>query len=299
MHRLVCTGRSAALSLLLLAGAPARAGEVLVQLLDPGVEPRQQLLIRPKEGSVEQIHMTTDVTTTIELPGMGAQTVLAPSSNVVMEIKVVDVEDDGDIRYTFRIQDVSVTDREGAMPGMSDSMLLALRPLVGTLGEVLVDPTGRPKDSSLTPSTTADPAMVDNMSRSMKNASAPLPLEAVGVGARWSLTQELDEQGIRVQQVATYELTGRKKDEITLRTTITQSAPAQSMTPPGLPPGTSATLSRMESKGEGSSTLRLDAIMPTEAAVSLALEMDMRISAEGQEMPMSTRLQMDNRIQRR
>ena len=48
---------------------------------------------------------------------MGVQTVLAPSSNLEMEIKVVEVEDDGDIRYTFLIQDVSVTDREGTTPG--------------------------------------------------------------------------------------------------------------------------------------------------------------------------------------
>lgn len=290
--------RSAALVLALLpTAATAAAPEIAV--LDRGAQPRAVLQVHPTEGAIEKVRMSMDMETSMELPMMGSQTVRAPTSLIDMEIEVLDVEDDGDIHYRFTIKDVSIAEREGAMPGMGDAMLQALRPMIGTTGDVRVDDSGWTQDARLTPSEAADPALIDNMQRSMRNASAPLPGEAVGVGARWTLTQQIEEQGLTVQQVATYELVEMNGPALVLKTTIQQSAPPQVMQPAGMPEGTSASLSRLVSTGGGTSRLDLGGIMPTQATVDMHLEMDMTIAAQGQEMAMSTRMDMTNLIERR
>ncbi len=284
----------AALALLLAAG-PA-AAEPTLALVDAGAQPRQALRFHPAPGSTEQVRMTMEMATEMAMGGMAMPAMKIPAMILDLDVEVLEIEADGDIRYRFTIADTSVGSGDDIGADVAAAMSAAMQPLEGTSGEVTVSPTGVGRDATLTPSAGADPQMVADMRKSMANASAPLPEEPVGVGARWTLTTDMNEGGLQLQQVATYELVELTDTAITLRIDLNQSADAQAFAPDGMPPGATANLKSMASKGTGTSVLQFDRVMPASADMSLHTDMAVDLQAEGQSMEMHNAMDMTTKI---
>ncbi len=279
-------------ALCLVSSTPAAAADVKLTVLEKGKAPRQELRFTPAKGSKEQVRMEMQMGTTMTMAGMAMPTMNLPSMYLDIDVEVLDLQANGDIRYAFTIAGTSVGADTDGMPGVSNALDDALAPMVGTRGEVTVSPTGVARDTTLEASAGADPKMVADMKKSMANTSAPLPKEAVGLGAKWQLVTNVEDQGLRISQTATYQITELTPDAVTLAVTLTQTGDAQNFTPEGMPPGSSAALNKLATTGSGTSLLHFDRVMPARAEVSLNTDMDVTISAEGQEMPMNNKLQM-------
>ena len=57
------------------------------------------------------------------------------------------------------------------------------------------------------------PQLLDQMQQSFAQMGAPFPDEPIGVGARWTVNTLIAQQGMKVQQVATYELTELERQQ--------------------------------------------------------------------------------------
>ncbi|RME26811.1 MAG: hypothetical protein D6798_05905 [Deltaproteobacteria bacterium] len=280
---------------ILLSSVPALA-EPSLALVDPGAEPRRPLRFHPAPGTTEQVRMTMEMASQMAMGGTTMPAMKIPPMILDLDLEVLEIEADGDIRYRFTIADTGVGAGDDVGTDVVTAMSAAMQPLEGTSGEVTVSPTGVSRDATLTPSAGADPQMVADMRKSMANASAPLPEEPVGVGARWTLTSDMNEGGLQFQQVASYELVELTDTTITLRVDVQQSAEPQAFAPDGLPPGATAVLSHMGSKGSGSTVLRFDRVMPTRSDMQMHTDMTVNLQAQGQSMDMQNSMDMTTTI---
>ena len=78
---------------------------------------------------------------------------------------------------------------------------------------------------------------MEGLQQSVNSTTLPMTEEPVVVGPKCDATQKLPLNGIRIHQTVHVELLKRAGDVITLRTTITQTAPSRRSTAPNLPPG--------------------------------------------------------------
>jgi len=134
---------------------------------------------------------------------------------------------------------------------------------------------------------------------SMRQLTAPLPEEAVGVGAKWQTKYRIKQNGMEVQQTADNELVAIKGNVAKVRTQLTQTADRQPMSPPGLPAGATVELIQLKSTGSGDSEVDLTKLMPQSGQMQLKSNTKAHIKMQGQEQDMSTDLELTVDVKKR
>jgi hypothetical protein len=158
----------------------------------------------------------------------------------------------------------------------------------GLSAEMTMTDRGIVKSMKLDTAKIADPALQQILSSSgLEKLSAPLPEEPVGVGARWEVTQTLVANGVRMVQIATYELVALDDSTATLAVTIAQSAAAQKLAPPGMPAGADVSLVGLTGSGTGRVALTRGALV-LYGDIGIMSKLTMDVSAEGQTQRLST-----------
>lgn len=272
------------LGVVLLSSLPAWAGEPVIKLLSAGEGAKNELRIHPKVGGAESFEMVMKMKMTMDMGGMGQMPQELPPIVMRMDAKVTAVAPNGDVSYDFTLADVSL--REGADPAMAEALKSAMGPMVGTKGTVTVTNRGLTRSSKLTPPPGVPAEQFAQMQKGMQHASAPFPVEPVGVGAKWEVSQLVEDNGLKLNQVTTYTLKSWSGDVVVVDAALVQNADAQAVITPDLPPGSSATLESLTSSGTGSTTFSLAHVFPTSAKLDHKMNTRMKISAEGQEMSM-------------
>lgn len=236
---------------LLLAAGDARAATT-IELLDAGAAPRAPLRYQFQAGTVERakIEMTMGITRE-----MNGQAVASPSMQPVIttaEIRVAEVAPDGSARLEMKY-----TSAESA-PGPASAADQALNATLSGLsrmgGWYRVDPRGRMLggQASLGPgSGSPDDRSFDEalelVNDVMDGDMAMLPVEPVGVGARWRVKSTQSVMGIELTTAQDYTLRSRQGDIIELDFSMQQ---------PDL--GSSAGAPGMRSSGQVTGTSRID-----------------------------------------
>src|SRR5690606_7673530 len=113
-------------------------------------------------------------------------------------------------------------------------------------------------------------ALLQNLQDGMTNAFLPLPKEPVGSGAKWKATNQVEAGGIRVTQVNEVTLKSISGDNITVELVFKQSAPAQRIQVPELPPDAQVELTGMAGGGKGTMSVNL-ATLVTESRIDLSM----------------------------
>jgi len=135
---------------------------------------------------------------------------------------------------------------------------------------------------------------MDQMKTAMSQVS--LPEESVGVGSKWEVKRKINTQGMTVDQTEIYEITALEDEAVTLRTSITQTAANQKIESPAMP-GLKVDISKMETKGTGSTTVNLGKLMPTSGAMEGHTEMSMGVNVGGQKQKMSTKMDITAKVE--
>src|SRR5690606_18503892 len=156
----------------------------------------------------------------------------------------------GHIHTEFSRQKTAVLDE----PRAPADLVAKLKTMLGTVtnlsGASVVTPRGVVKSATFNMPPDMNPEIqqtMDSMRQQMNQLAVPFPEEAVGAGAKWTVTQQLEQQNMKLQQVATWELAARHGEVIELATTIVQTAPPQAIEAPGMPPGAKVRLERLDS----------------------------------------------------
>lgn len=276
---------------LVVFALPASAAEPVLKLINAGSGEKITLRAQPKAGTSETMQMVMDMSMVMDMGGMGRMPQDLPAMTMMMKADIEKVTKD-DITYTFELTETSVA-ADGADPMIIAAMEPELKKMVGTKGRVVVSSTGMTKSAELTPPPGASPDQFANMQKSMQHASAPFPVEPVGVGAVWEVNQNVAENGLSLTQTVTYTVKEIAGDKVTLATALVQKADNQKVAAPGMPPGTSANLDSLESTGAGETVIDMNHLFPTKGGLKHEMKTRMTISAEGQTMNMGMDMTLD------
>lgn len=236
-----------------------------------------------KPGSKDKILMTMSMGMEMDAPGMPATPIKIPAMQLFMDFDILELlpGDKAKVSYALTATDV-VDDGSNAM------MVAALKPEIsrmnGLAGAWVTDLRGFPEQMSVKiPDGVSDQIrqQLDSVKNSIEQMSAPLPLEAVGVGGKWEVQSILAQGGMTLQQTATFEVVKIEGDTLSLKTIVRQSAERQIMNMPG---GITAELLSLASTGSGTTTLKLSRLAPVNADVTV--NNTTKIQAGGQTVTM-------------
>ncbi|WP_373536875.1 DUF6263 family protein [Microcoleus sp.] len=275
------------------------AKPVQVELLNPGVEPRQQLRLKPSLGVKQTTTMAVKMEMEVSTADRSTKVNKVPTMVLTIDTKATKIDTNGDIHYDFLYASADIAADTPNLPTAAlDSMRSAVKKLVGLKGSFIMDSRGASKGGSFTLPEEADnntKQMVQNMSKSLQQLASPLPAEAVGKGAKWRISFPSNVSGMNLNQTATYELIGLQDGVATLKTSVEQQANPQSLTLPQLPAGSTMAIKSFASQGQGEVIMRLDQLIPVRSVVSINSNSEMIIKVAGnpEEVTMKTKMLME------
>lgn len=276
------------LCLALAVPATALAEKPVVKLVEAGSGKKAPLRHAPKKGIKQTMTMGMDMTMAMNMAGQAMPPQQVPTITMTMDTEVTEVKGDS-FTVSFSYTDVSVA--EGADPQMVAAMKESMQGLVGATGEYTMDAQGFALGGSMVPAEGASAQVKDitaNMERMVSQATPPFPAEAVGVGAVWTVTTKIENQGMAIDQVATYTLKGRTGDVVELGVTLNQSADKQTIkTPQG-----DAELVSLKGTGTGANRIDLSKGTVLDGKVSSDTDFVMAIAMGDQKMEASVAMGM-------
>jgi Family of unknown function (DUF6263) len=268
----------------------AQINKPQVEVLSPGAEPRQELRFRPAVKAQQQATMTMNLDMTLSLGGNPRPATKVPATIMKFATTVTKIDPNGDIHYQFRYTDVDVASDAGVSPSVLRQMRSQLEKIKGLSGSVVVNDRGETISGNFAVPKNADATtrqMVNQLSQSIDQFSAPVPAAAVGVGAKWRVVTTPTMNGIKLQQTATYELVQLQKGVATLNVAVEQQASPQAVSFPGLPTGSKLMLKSLNGQGQGQTKLRFDQLIPLDAKIAMRSNSEMAATNPASNQPIT------------
>ncbi len=237
--------------------------EAMVTVLDAGAEPRSELRLDIADGTTQTMVMNQRQTLVQELGGEPIQDL---EISIVTKQELVTNVIDGGYRVTG-----TVTSSEAgpdADPATAAQVTASLQAMVGVVTESEIDDRGNLITSQVDGTGGLD-ATTQEMMQSAAQLSVPLPDEAVGVGARWEITQPLLLAGVPTVQTSRYTLAAIDGSVVTLETESSQTVESGSTFEQG---GVEIEVVSWTNNGTGTILIDLDLPVPTSTAISSAVQ---------------------------
>ena len=236
----------------------------VIELINPGAEPRTRLRYTPEVGAaVPLVVMTTQ---RVEAAS-GGTAVASISLAIRMDwsMSVTEVQPDGSFRLALAVTGVDISTQSSLDQATQQRLRVLEASLVGLSAWAVLDARGQSLDSGIVVPAGLDPSLEQTLRGSIdaaQTASPPLPIEAVGVGARWRTTAMVPSaslpDGVRTNAVFTLERVSG--DGIVLRSNGTVDAQPGPLALPGVPAGTTAQLLSVAGTVIGTTAINLHAI---------------------------------------
>ena len=245
---------------------PDKPTQLAIKLIEPGAEPRKLLRYNFLADQRETMVMEMRMVMQLESGGQGQPEIRLPGSRNTMTVKGTEVSPEGELRYTFELQQIEILPPPDTDPSTTKALQQNIDKMRGLSGSATVTSRGLTKHAELKPPPDADPQIVQfmtNMKHSMNQMSAPFPAEAVGQGARWEVTMPVETPVLKLTQVATYTLQEVHGDRAVLDVEIEQTAPPQQMENRAAGPGVKVALESLNTSGSGQLEVRLSSLVPT------------------------------------
>ncbi|NEO97702.1 MAG: hypothetical protein F6K58_03140 [Symploca sp. SIO2E9] len=277
---------------------PVATVEEEVELLDPGTEPRQELRFQPQVNLKQTTIMTMNMNMAMSLAGNPMSGVNLPTTVMTMETIVTKVDANGDIHYQSSCTDADVVVDATVPPEVSKTMKEQIKQIIGLGGSFVADNRGRTKQGNFVIPEGIDERikpMIKQLSNSLEQLSYPLPEAAVGIGAKWQVSNLLNLNSMNLTQTANYELVSLEDDVAILEVSIQQQADSQELKPPGMPAGAILTLNSYDAQGQGNVKMPLKQLMPISSNFSMTSNTQVQVKQAGsnEETVMGTKLSME------
>ncbi|MEM9217196.1 MAG: DUF6263 family protein [Cyanobacteria bacterium P01_F01_bin.150] len=270
-----------------------------ITLINRGAEPRRILQMQPEVNSQQQSVTTMDMMGTMNLSGVSRPLPEVPTTQMVIQTDVVNIDDDGNRYIEFEYTDVSIGNSTELPPEAVDAMRSQLSSLEGLAGSWVLNEQGHLSQFTMEPPEGLPTIIGQNLEQmmdSVQQMSAPFPQDAIGIGAQWQMPYGLSMNGIEMTGTATYELVGVEGDRITLSTSVTQQSSASNFTGLGLPENIEMTMQQMDASGQGTIEIDLNEVMPIYSDMSLSSDSLFTIKHQDLEMPVSMNMLMNMSI---
>lgn len=261
---------------------------VVVELVDPGAEPRHEMRFDPEVGTSTTVEMRMTMAMESTVDGQAAPSVEIPPMVMGMTLTVDEVDPER-LWLSYTYDRVSL---DGPDPGGVADVLASMEGLAGT---ITTTRRGAYLEGDLTAPPGIDPTvatMLDQFEQQMSSLTVPLPQEAVGVGAVWEATTGFEVNGVSTVNTMTYELRARDGDAYELGTEIDQQIL------PATTQNGDATLEILEGANSGAGTMTgtLRLPMATRAHSEIAGSMLLEVARGGQTMQVEQSQQVEVEI---
>lgn len=278
------------------ATTAAASGEgPTVTLIEPGAEPREPLRLKLAAGQAQTMTMTMRMGMEMSMGPNKMPKTSIPPMQMTMSLSVKEITPEGDIKSEFSLDKIDVLPDPSAMPQVVDQLKAMLGTMQKISGSSTITPRGIVKSADFQLPADLNPQIrqtMDGMRQQVNQMSVPFPEEALGIGAKWTVTQNLEQQGMKLQQVATWELKERNGTVVKLASGIVQKADPQNVNAPGMPPGASVRLESLDSSGSGTTEVDLAKVAPVKGTMSMTSAVNMTTEANGMKMPMSMNMDL-------
>lgn len=228
-----------------------------VDLVEAGTGERRVLEYAPsREPAV--VAVTRSGTSSSEIPGSQPRTDDTPAQTLTVEGSS-EPDVDGAQRATVTAREFTSVDelrdaQFSTAPGFTVTWTRGADGIVRELS--LAAPSG---------ATDAARAAVEITANAISDATVVFPSEAIGIGARWTVTRQIDD-AVAPTRVTTYELVDLDGDLATVRSRTAAPDPADTLRAPAADggPGVTLDVESYEVEGTGELTVDLRAALPVD-----------------------------------
>jgi len=243
---------------------PAVGEPATIKLLEPGEEPRKTLRFEVAPSFAQKIRI--DV-------GTGTQAVVAmlavrSAEHVVsfdVSMQSGKPEKGGLTRITFAVDDAQIDRRSMGDAKTAEARNQALGSARKLKGSYALSPVGHVADFRIdVPEKASKHAldMADNLRLAILQLTPALPEQPVGNGAKWTAHKAIEQGGLLVNQLSTFELVSRDDGTAELSVSVRQSAKVQALESQG----TKYDLKTFAGTASGRLTWRATQLVPSAAA---------------------------------
>jgi hypothetical protein len=250
----------------------AKTSPLTLQLLDAGTQPRRELKFTPAPNSKQTLTMEMGMNMEMAMDGRS----IAPPTKLPKTV----MKPNGNIHYDFVYADASVVADTQSPKELISAMQKSMKTLVGLKGSAIMTSRGTNVSQKLVlpPNMATDvKQFMNQLNNSLDRISTLLPVEAVGIGAKWTTNVPLEVAGMKLNQKIDYEVLALNAEGATIQTKVSQSAPPQNMQIPGVPKDVKIRLNSLTSQGEGKMTLRFNSLLPVQAKTTIDTDADMSL----------------------
>jgi hypothetical protein len=264
---------------ILASGAPA-----LVRLLDPGAEPRADLSYAIAKGPAPKLGMDMDMAVSVKAGGHVNEAKL-PKMGMTLDGSTNETNAAGEWKILASLVGITI-DGKGAQ---AEQMAAAMRPQIESMKGLGINywlnPKGRVRDVKIELPKGFPPAaeaLVQGLNQSFESMVAPLPIEAVGLGAKWQVVSRMAASGADLLQSATYTLKARDGARATLDVVTTQVSASDTIKALGAPGGALTRVKSYSSGGTGTTKIDTTSVVPEGGTTTMKTGMTVVVSQGGE-----------------
>jgi hypothetical protein len=235
-------------------------------LLDAGQAPRRALRYTWRVDQKEQLVMDLRTAASTEFAGAKQPEIPLPPVHIVLDLDPQSLTPSGDLRFAWRVSAATVT-ADTQMPSqIVDGMRAEMSAIEHLAGTAAVTARGLSGGVTVDGATMIDAGatgqMAEQVRQTLRDVAVPLPEEAIGHGARWQKTAQLDARGSRLTQTDTFTLTDLAATAGAVDDVLAQTAPPQALRAPGLASGAEARMESMLASGDSKTHFDLSRLVP-------------------------------------
>lgn len=278
-----------------------KADQPIVKLLSAGKAPLKRLRYkftkRHKLTMVMEMNISMRMAMKMGKATRFSPTIKTPPLQMMLEMTNVPTDAQGKTSISGKVVDIKVLKAPGVNPRIIQRVRQEVRKIRGLSIFYQINDRGfllKSKIQSPVAETQQIKQVINNLRQSIRQMSTPLPAEPVGQGARWKVLSTF-KQPLKTNQTIYYTLTKRAKDQMNVNTSVTQSAPPQTIqnnTPMG--PVTNR-VKYMHSSIRGKGTFYLSGPQ-VKAESSGRSEMKFRVTMRGQTRNMQLFMQIQSKF---
>jgi hypothetical protein len=239
-------------------------------------------------GSTQKSEVSWNISIAMDMGGM-AFPMDVPEMKMGFLSSVQDASQSGVLRSQLELTSVKMAeaDTESSHP-MAGQMVADMQNLVGVKFVNEWERSGRSLSSDVKDAGKANADMVKELSGALGESLVVFPTQPVGVGAKWTVTEDRSERGVQVRKVTSYELLERTGTQVKVRISISGEPLSKTVNSPELPPGTTGQLTEFKMTGGGTATYDLARILPLESSIKVQVATKMNVTGEGQTMALAS-----------
>ena len=239
-------------------------GAAIVRLLEPGAEPRADLSYAIVKGPAPKLGMAMDMAMRMSAGGQKNEATL-PRMGMTLDGAAAEKNDAGEWKILATLVGITVDGKGAQAEQIAAAMRQQVEAMKGLGISYWLNPKGRVRDVKVTLPKgfpTAAQALVEGLNQSFESMVAPLPVEPVGLGAKWQVVSRMSASGADLLQSATYTLTARDGERATLDVAMTQLSASDTIKTPGNPGAPVTRVKSFSSGGTGTTRIHTASVVP-------------------------------------